>query len=736
MSLSLPIPTKETISVQTKEPNVSNIMEEVLNSLERTKQALDIAEENNTITTTITNEEQATHMKKHMSKLVQNLRNVKINQVLSKLLEIPNEQEQGDLFFFNTDPKHDPTLHSEEYRHLLRDKKQAERDVVFRVQQLLFKCATTFEKQMKHIETQQKERDMADKLGLVIRGQAETINILQHKLSGWRDAKKNQNQSVQDLHEQTEQLKSKLKTTDIELESWKAKCQRIQSQSEWTADKMQERDTQVHELMGKVGMLTMQMKLAKTRLRRTEENAGVDHAQLLEQTNAAENQYTELLSKNANELRSIQDKANKEYEELSDILSRERERRVQNEAIQSSQIEKSQVESNDLRKYNRDLEVTLEALRKRIDEYEHEKKYGRIQRKFKLSLNKLRLRKNQENNNDTETKIKISPPPIIVEDTSIQNLPAPTDEETVKEDNSDGNDDKNNQITETPETQTEDRDISDIISEESTWDDAQRHKFDFGWDTDVNKREKVSMKIKFQRNIGASELYIKALQYYRPAIDHPTVEALSDMLSQQIIKVAKKREKKYLFGWRYFVEQYKRLVFFKTLTVDSSNSNRVMKVLVNARMDARMAKKQWKILRHQRGGNLWRSIVTGCVDLTNEINGLTALGAYRRKKSKTKSKTLTMDSKLNMHASVMPMMSVALDSVALNIKYDQMAHYDPRTHHHEIPGMQVPRPRTAGHMHRRTKKKSSSRPPFIVPKRPSSAVQNSRGRRRRKKARR
>jgi hypothetical protein len=734
MELELNIDSKPSATLLPPTLLIGDIFQDVLTSVERAKQALDDNDNNNNSNISksdsdnnISDSEKAKIMKKHMSKLVQNLRNIKINQLLSSLLEIPDEEKQGDLYFFDVNPKHlhDSTLHAEEYRHLLRSKRKNERDVVFRIQQLLLKCATTFEKQLQHIETRQKERDTADKLGQVIRGQAEQIQILQQKLSSWRDAKTGQNKKVYELHTITEEFKSKIKTTEVEVERWKAKCERIQSQSEWTEDKMQERDTQVHDLMGALGMLKMQLNAARTRLKRTEDHAGADHAQLLEQAHASENLYSELMFKSTSELKQVQEKANQEYEELATILSREREKRIQNDARNSALIQQLQMEDSDLRKHNHDLEVTMDALRKRIADLEHEKRYGRIQRKFQLSLSKVREKKNQENDKDILLPLPPPPsPPVVLNDES-------TDKATTTGDG-EGNDDdqdKDNTNATAPETQQPEDDDEHSnndggISEESTWDDAQRYTNTNTCTDTTLKREKVCMKIRYQPKIGASDMYIKALQYYRPATEHPSAAALQQMLSERIIKAARAREKKYIFGWGYFVEQYKRLVFFRTLTVESVNSKCIYQAMSYAKMNARMAKKQWRTLRQQRGEGLWNSILNDCIHLTNHINninGFASLIKGRRRRRKSKQTNAAANARANSAAAASKIVGidnipVALDHVVLAVKVDPMAHFDVRT--------ASARPHTAGHLIRSQQPLagSSSRPPFVVPKRPSSAM--------------
>ena len=106
----------------------------------------------------------------HMAKLVLTIRNDKVMKLLTKVLDI--KEDQGDLQFESWDSVIDSKLaNDEKYHGLIRSKEQTERDVVFRVEQLLLKCTQTFEQQVRQSqeEHRKKQVEIGDQHSHVIR---------------------------------------------------------------------------------------------------------------------------------------------------------------------------------------------------------------------------------------------------------------------------------------------------------------------------------------------------------------------------------------------------------------------------------------------------------------------------------------------------------------------------------------------------------------------------------------
>jgi hypothetical protein len=677
---------------------------------------------------TTTDVERATIMKRHMLKLIQQLRNEKINAVLSRIIDV--KEDEGDLVFESFRTKSNSTLTAEEYDILLRKKKQAERDTVFKVQQLLVKCSAILENQVTFIDQaeQEKHRKQNDELSHIIRGQASTIQILQQKLDRWREAKKKQNKIVLELQEKLAKLQTTFKINQIELDKLNSKNERIESIHKYSSGKLGEKDAKIHELSGYVALLKMQLNSAKTKLRQSEEAAGTNNAELVKQAESFKAIYAELVANSAQQLNECKKKAEHEYNELADSLTRERQLRVHNEAQQSIYLGELEIKVEDLQKQNNDLQVDVVELREKIADLEHTIRYSKIQRRFSLSLEQLRMKKIEEENKKVEIKV-IPPPPSTTTTTNPVNLLELVGKKVSEKDSVPATN---------PETNESDGDSHQFpekyqMSEDSSLDEFEYHN------RDNNERyEKISMKVKPTCGIvGSSELYIKTLKYYRPATKSPTIESIQEMLCKNIIQSARAREKKYVWGWEYFVRQYKMLVYFKTLSKTGNkvtNNDRVLSALSYGRLNARMAKRQWRKLRYKTHENTnvwWNSILNGCVKLTNEINDITLPCPTLFKRKQKKWLKANIDGNDDLH--------VGLDDVVLDKKTDPMAHFDFRIVSDAKPtnSAGITRPHTAGqtrskgytrvsnvrtsnHSIKKTKAQSP-RPPFVAPKRPSTA---------------
>ena len=110
-------------------------------------------------TDTLTEQTKAAIMKRHTFKLIQQLRNEKINHVLRQIIDIKDDED--DLIFASQDSLLEPQAHSDAHdkcQNILRKKKQTEREVVFKVQELLIKTSTMLENQLKMIDGNAKEK--------------------------------------------------------------------------------------------------------------------------------------------------------------------------------------------------------------------------------------------------------------------------------------------------------------------------------------------------------------------------------------------------------------------------------------------------------------------------------------------------------------------------------------------------------------------------------------------------
>ena len=689
-------------------------------------------------TETLTEQAKAAIMKRHTFKLIQQLRNEKINHVLRQIIDIKDDED--DLIFASQDSLLEPQAHSEAHdkcQNILRKKKQTEREVVFKVQELLIKTSTMLENQLKMIDGNAKEKHtkQCDELSHIIRGQAGTIQILQQKLNRWREAKEKQNQTIKDLQQQVHQYKVKIDTDRIEMDKIISKTERVESMHQYSSNKMAEKEEKFHKLSGQIGILRFELNAAKRRLKRTEEHAGVEHAEMLEQKQAFETGYADLVTKQATELSELRTKSEYEYNGLSEILSHERKKRIHNEAQQNVLIEELQVNARDLHKHNHDLLVDVEAMKVTILDLERRLRYSTIQKRFGLSLKHVREKKEENNEKKDEKKEETETQKQIEEE--VKNTIAPTPiinvfKQIVMASSKDNNPEP---ATNSEPDQNDDGEGHHLIhddSEGSLWDDFKippdRNRFD--------KYEKTSMKLKPTPSrgiVGPSELYMQSFKYYRPAIKHPTINSIQLMISKNIIANAKAREKKYIWGWQYMVEQYKRLIYFQDISKNghaTANNERILLALSYGRMNAKMAKKQWKKLRmqiHQKTHTWWNYILNGCVELTNEVNGLKE--RHRRggrKRSKTPRQEWNGDDRgdggtANVH--------VALDDVVIHKRVAPLAHFDSRRAVESKNTVTATRPRTAGRIRGRRKTsrhtnqvwqapRSSS---VVVPKRPSTA---------------
>ena len=667
-------------------------------------------------------EEIAKLTRAHMAKLVLTIRNDKVMKLLTKVLDI--KEDQGDLQFESWDSVIDSKLaNDEKYHGLIRSKEQTERDVVFRVEQLLLKCTQTFEQQVRQSqeEHRKKQVEIGDQHSHVIRGQAQKIEILTQKLEGWRSSKAGQNERLNLLHAQAEQLKAQVKTGRLELERVNAKHERVVSQAAYTTNKLAEKDTQTHQLMGTIGMLKMQLNSARNQLRRTKESAGNTSALLLERAQKVEDGMAEMLAKSTKEVQEVRATAEKEYEDLVDTLSRERERRIQNEALLGADNEKLRLEASVLAQNNRDLEVDAKAMRDKIAELEHELRYGKIQRKFQMSLGRIRS-KQSDGSKTSDAAVQ----------TEMVEMPS-----EVLDDYGIGNQGESEEELDSEQPEEDDDDDNDAVSEESTWDDAERFANELRMRT---KHEQRTFRIK-QHRVGPSSMYVKALQYYRPAT-HTNVSAIQQMLGTHMIAAARARERKYAWGWGYFVEQYRNLVRFKTIEVEHSNQPSVTAALISAKINARMGKRQWKRMRRERSENLWELIMENCVDLTNEANSFPSASSGRKRRRRRARKSAPggsggSGSGGSGGSGGEDAEHVALDDVVLDKKIDPTAHYDPRfmiaaaaaTAVQKPMTAALKRPMTAGTQRQQRRSLSprsggnilSARPLFVAPKRPSSA---------------
>ena len=504
-----------------------------------------------------------------------------------------------------------------------------------------------------------KHQKQADDLTQIIRSQASTVQILQQKLDKWREAKTTQNSKLVLLQEQVHALEATVKMNRLEFEKLTAKNERMQSMHKYTVETNDAKNTKNSQQAGKIGMLKMQLTAARIRLKNMEGHAGIDQAELLKKAQSFEVGYAKQAEAFNTEMKAHQLKTEHEYNALADFLSRERELRFHNEASQSAQIGQLQIQAEDLHKHNHDLEVDGEAMRKRIIELEHQLRYGKIQRKFKLSLSKVReKKKEQEQASDTIEPPPPPPPPPPVPISVVEEVIVPP---TAVE--SDSNTNVNADGT-GPATNSDD--------DWSSWDnaDAERRA-----NQRKEKHEKVSMKV--QSVVGSSELYVRSLKYYRPATTAPSIQSIQQLLTKHIIENASAREAKYIFGWQYFVVQYQKLIYFQTLSTEdgTKNNERVLSALMYAKMNAKMAQKQWLIRRFQTQKDFWSSVQNAMVCLVNEVNNLPAMSrSLSRSLLKKNRKRKLLKAALKQHRNT----CVGLDAVVVEKYVDPMAHFDAR----------------------------------------------------------